>query len=474
MAKRTIEIPEELSHLADALEAMVKRSEEFSKQAKSGGPVDFSALERDVAEAGKKAQLDVLRRALQECDVDARHVLINGKRHVAVGRHEAEYFTKEGAVRVTRNLYRECGVRNGPTLDVVSCRTGALDRWLPEAAKAIAFLMQQGTSREAEATAKALGTLPYSRASMERVGHAVGELVSVVRVEMEETLRSDFRVPEGATSVSLSLDRVAVPMEEPRAKPPGRPVKGAPKKPISRVWHMAFVGTATFHDAKGEALRTLRYGRMPGLGCDDLLASLLADTCAALKQQPSLHVVLLADGAKEMEDALDRTFNHDTLGAAVHIVRLVDFFHVVEKLGAAAVAIHGDASKTVVHRWSLLLLNSENAANRIANELYASGCAEVRVGVETPVKAALTYLRNQRPRMNYAAAKAAGLPIGSGNVEATCKSLVGHRLVRSGSRWKESTGQHVLDLRALALSDRFNAGLHVAFAPLVRPVLRAA
>ena len=117
---------------------------------------------------GTELKLEMKRRALQDLDIDRARIFVEGKEHARVGRYEAEYFTKEGPVKVTRSLYRECGKRNAKTVDVVSLRSGALNGWLPDAAKAVAFLLQQGTSREAEATGRALGVLPYSRSSIER------------------------------------------------------------------------------------------------------------------------------------------------------------------------------------------------------------------------------------------------------------------------------------------------------------------
>ena len=60
--------------------------------------------------------------------------------------------------------------------------------------------------------------------------------------------------------------------------------------------------------------------------------------------------------------------------------------------------------------------------------------------------------------MGYAEAKAQGLPIGSGVVEATCKTLVTERLKRSGMRWSVRGGQAILTLRAWLQSNRFDSG----------------
>jgi hypothetical protein len=45
---------------------------------------------------------------------------------------------------------------------------------------------------------------------------------------------------------------------------------------------------------------------------------------------------------------------------------------------------------------------------------------------------------------------------------------------RSGARWKEATAADVINLRALALSDRWDPALQLTLAPLRKPVRRAA
>jgi hypothetical protein len=59
--------------------------------------------------------------------------------------------------------------------------------------------------------------------------------------------------------------------------------------------------------------------------------------------------------------------------------------------------------------------------------------------------------------MDYARLRAQNLPISSGVIEATCKTLVTQRMKRSGQHWTIDGGQAILTFRALAQSERFDA-----------------
>jgi hypothetical protein len=462
--KIVLEVDEDLKGLELPLKALVAEAERRLSDARQGRRVDYELFEQRLGERLGEVERTVHAATLGALDVDAEHVLINDKLHARVGRNPAEYECQAGPVVVTRSLYRPLGERNAPTVDLVTLRSGAIaDGWLPGTARAMAHLLQQGTSREAKQTAERLGRLPYSRSSFERVGHEVGELFADKRVPIEETLIRAFEVPKEAKSISVSLDRVSLPMEEPKPRPPGRPKKGAPKRSVQRVFRMAYCGTLTLHDENGEALHTIRYGCMPQADEKALVTSIASDALALRRKEPSLAVMALADGSPENWALLGDALDEKSFGE-VHW--LIDFWHVLEKLAAAAKVVHGEQeSSGVVRRWKFRLLNSNNAAAEILEELTASGTERVRVGDNQPVHEAMTYLENNAPRMKYATARYLGLPIGSGAVEATCKSLVGVRMKRPGSRWKHTTGEHVIQLRALSLSDRWDQAMDLTLRP---------
>jgi hypothetical protein len=71
------------------------------------------------------------------------------------------------------------------------------------------------------------------------------------------------------------------------------------------------------------------------------------------------------------------------------------------------------------------------------------------------VRQAVGYFFHNRHRMDYAAYRQAGLPIGSGTIESACKTVVQARMKQAGMRWSRDGAQAMLALRCLLLSDRW-------------------
>lgn len=467
-----ISIPDECKPLAEAVERLVACSAKAIARTTGGRTIGYAQIERELGERAADVERAAHQSVLAALDVDAPTVVIDGRLYTRVHRVEGRYYTMAGDVVVPRSLYR--AERNGAVVDAISLRAGVVEGgWLPETATAMAHLLQQGTSREAEETADRVGRLPYSRCSFERVGHAVGQLYATKKTAIDDALIVALEIPANAQSVSFGIDRVSLPMEEPRARPVGRPRKDAPKRPVQRVYRMAYCTTVTFHDEAGAALHTIRQGAVPSIDPVELCDRLLADAVATLAQRPDLRVVLLSDGAPEMRNLLRTALDETTLGTTIY--ELLDFWHLLEKLGAATQVVYGDAhGKEVLARWRVDLLNRNAAPDDILTTLRACGRRHVRVGKNQPVHEAITYLENHRELLGYPGARRRGLPIGSGATEATCKTLFTTRMKRSGARWKEETARDVINLRALALSDRWDAALQLTVAPLRKAVRVAA
>ena len=468
-----IECDAGLKPLVETFAAHVAATEAEIAKARRGRSIDYLAVERTISESTEGIERASHEAFLRSLVPTAERIAVDGKLYSRLAPTMGQYRTRAGEVAFERPLYREGGKRNGKTVDPVAVRVGAVGKgWLPGTARAMAFLLQLGTSRDAKEAARELGRLPYSRSSFERIPHLLGKLMVPHQAKIEELLIEEYQPPAEATGISVSMDRVSVPMEEARCRAPGRPRKNSPKRWIERNFRMAYCATATLHDKKGRSLYTIRYGRMPQGDSVGLAEALSSDVMAIIQKRPELDVTIVADGAPELWKLLEGQLCDGSLARRPH--RLIDFWHLVEKLAAAAKVLYGAEADQLIRRWTRQLKRKPRGALSIVNELRDSGMQDVRVGDSFPVHDAITYIENNNSRMNYAKAITEGRPIGSGNIEATCKSLISVRMKRPGSRWKEGGGHRVIQLRAFALSDRWEPAMQKLFEYHRKPIRSAA
>ena len=168
----------------------------------------------------------------------------------------------------------------------------------------------------------------------------------------------------------------------------------------------------------------------------------------ALKERPELKVIKVADGAPD-----NWTYLGDTLPFGKEVL---DFYHATEHLGEALGAAYGVETARYRERLETLSATLRDELQGVEKVIKALCRIRARYPRRKALHQAVSYFREHRYRMGYAALRAESLPIGSGVVEAACNTLVSQRLKRSGMRWREAGGQAILTFRALCQSDRFD------------------
>jgi hypothetical protein len=196
-------------------------------------------------------------------------------------------------------------------------------------------------------------------------------------------------------------------------------------------------------------ISAVRMARMPEPHKATLKRTLLADMTAVLAERPDLATVKLADGADDNWSYLSSILPQG--------IEILDFYHAAEHLNAAVGSVYGDGSVEARKRFEALRFTLREEVDGAEKVIRALDYLRKKHPKNKQVEKELAYFRNNRHRMRYQQFAAQGLPIGSGVVEAACKTLVTQRMKQSGMRWGEEGGQAILTLRGWTQSgDRFD------------------
>jgi len=160
---------------------------------------------------------------------------------------------------------------------------------------------------------------------------------------------------------------------------------------------------------------------------------------------PPAQVAFLGDGAAWNWE-LQRVFFPRALG-------IVDFYHAAEHVTGVVDLIedhHTPSGRKRRRRWVKLLLRGRlDVFLDQARRAFPPDKAEAG-------EKALDYFEKNRDRMRYRYFRDHGYFIGSGVVEAACKTLVAQRLKGSGMHWSERGLCHILSIRTALLSHRYD------------------
>lgn len=158
-------------------------------------------------------------------------------------------------------------------------------------------------------------------------------------------------------------------------------------------------------------------------------------------------VVLLIDGAAGLEHMGQDCFKDS--------VQIVDFYHAVEHAGHVLDALIGKNHpdyKNRQSRWAKHLLK-----NKVESLIKETRQAVADTPQAQAVAAALGYFERNVERMQYGTFRKNGYFIGSGVVEAGCKTVIGARCKQSGMFWSLPGAENVLALRCIHSSRRLDS-----------------
>ncbi len=435
----------------EALREFVLQAQEAGARSDAG----FERFERELHERMMALEADLVAQQLARYDVDADEVEFQGETFRFKTKWSEEYTGVAGCFSVERSIYVPRS-RAGKAICPMEIRAGIVEgSWTPLAARLMTRAVAATTPKEAEALFAEWGGMKPSSSSLDRLPKPISEKWEAERQAFEEELRAVEQVPQAAVAVGVSLDGVLVPLKA-KDRPEAETETAKPSQGPAGYKEVG-CGTVSFYDRDGHRLGTVRYARMPENKKRTLKSQLETELESVFAARPDLDLALTADGAADNWTFLE------ALPARLGRVRdpdkeCVDLFHVLERVKKALNVYHGEDSsdaRAAFEQMRIWLREEDDGVERVLRALRHRR-DNSRGAAKRTITTQIKYFEKRRARMRYKRLLDQNLPVGSGVVEAACKTLAAERMKRSGMSWGDEGGQAILTLRSLIQSDRWD------------------
>lgn len=300
---------------------------------------------------------------------------------------------------------------------------------------------QQASFQAAEADLKAIGGIKVPARQIQRLVEKVGPWAQRWQARQAQPGTTDAAV------LYVSADGTGVPARrEELVGVQGRRPDGPAR---TRQAYLGCVFTQHRRDEGGRPVRDWESTTyVSSLESSDVFGPLLRQEAIRRGMGQARVTVFLVDGATALE-ALGRSNFPEA-------VQIVDFYHALEHAGAVVEALLGSKDhseyKARRTRWARRLL--QDGVARLIQEAREEAQG---LGRSEAVDKALHYFEANVKRMQYRTFRRSGYFIGSGVVEAGCKTVIGQRCKQSGMFWSRRGAEHILALRCITHSRRLDS-----------------
>jgi hypothetical protein len=301
----------------------------------------------------------------------------------------------------------------------------------------------EASYQKAENHLRETGGIDFAARQIQRLVGPIG--AAAQSWQQREALRPEPQ-SKAVPIMYVSGDGTGVPMRKEELE--GRKGKEPDGGAKTRMAYLGCVFTQHTCDEEGHPLRdhdSTSY--VSCFGSIDEFGPLLRQEAIRRGLPLATQVVLLIDGAIGLAH-----MGRDCFGNAIQIV---DFYHAMEHAGQVLVALLGSKEhpdyKARLRRWAKQLLKNqvEKLIAQVRQECAGKSQAQA-------VEKELGYFVSNLSRMQYGTFRRRGFFIGSGVVEAGCKTVIGARCKQSGMFWGKPGAQSVLALRCIHASRRLD------------------
>jgi len=299
----------------------------------------------------------------------------------------------------------------------------------------------QDSYQQAEEHLKETGGIHISARQIQRLVQQVG---AAAQTWQEREALKPLPESKPVPVFYVSADATGVPMRKEELE--GRKGKQPDGSAKTRSAYLGCVFTQHKTDEKGHPMRDYESTTyVSNMGSLEKFGPLLRQEAIRRGLAQAQKVVFLVDGAEGLENMGHLNFK----GA----IQIVDFYHGADHAGDVVAALLGSKEhpeyKARRSRWVRRLLG--NGVKNLIEETRQECAGKPQA---QQVYEELGYFVHNIQRMQYRTFRRQGLFIGSGVVEAGCKTVIGSRCKQSGMFWGTPGAESILALRCIHASRR--------------------
>lgn len=371
------------------------------------------------------------------------------------------FLTSIGKIRIKRSVYQKD--KGGKSISPLDRYWNMENSYASiDVQEALLYASAHNTPEETSKLFQKTSVMDIHPTTIKKLINQSGEFIEEHKEAITKKIYMAERVEEKADIMVASLDGVNVLLSE-KGNKKGRPKERPGKGPIDSEkssYKNAMCGTVSYYNivkdgntGQKTASRTMtKYvSRMPEGRFLKFKEEFEKEVTHCSGANPAVKI-LLTDAHKSLQGYIKD--NPEFSG----FIWMIDFYHAAEHLSKMAEVLFGKSSK-LAQKWYTQKLEElkygENGVMKVIRSAeYYTGSLKSIKAKEKATKE-LNYFKKNKKMMDYKLHLENGWPIGSGVVEAACKSVVKQRMCRSGQRWTRQGGQNILNLRTYVKSQRW-------------------